>query len=175
MQVKIFIFLTMTSVAFSGVAKADITVNMQAVSDSGSTESLGAVVISEATHGLVFTPSLMGLSPGLHGFHVHENPSCEPASDDEDRQVAAWSAGGHYDPEGSQHHGSPLTDGHLGDLPALSVDDCGHANTPVSAARLSMADIHNRALMIHVGGDNYSDQPALLGGGGARFACGVIL
>ena len=30
------------------------------------------------------------------------------------------------------------------------------------------------ALAIHVGGDNYSDQPAPLGGGGARIACGVV-
>jgi len=28
--------------------------------------------------------------------------------------------------------------------------------------------------MIHAGGDNYADQPAPLGGGGARVACGVI-
>jgi len=27
--------------------------------------------------------------------------------------------------------------------------------------------------MIHAGGDNYTDEPAL-GGGGARVACGVI-
>jgi Cu-Zn family superoxide dismutase len=29
------------------------------------------------------------------------------------------------------------------------------------------------ALMLHAGGDNYTDQPAL-GGGGARLACGVV-
>jgi Cu-Zn family superoxide dismutase len=28
--------------------------------------------------------------------------------------------------------------------------------------------------MIHAGGDNYSDQPVPLGGGGARIACGVV-
>jgi Cu-Zn family superoxide dismutase len=28
--------------------------------------------------------------------------------------------------------------------------------------------------MVHTGGDNYSDTPAPLGGGGARIACGVI-
>jgi len=28
--------------------------------------------------------------------------------------------------------------------------------------------------MVHVGGDNYSDNPEALGGGGARMACGVI-
>jgi Cu-Zn family superoxide dismutase len=28
--------------------------------------------------------------------------------------------------------------------------------------------------MIHAGGDNYSDEPEPLGGGGARIACGVV-
>jgi Cu-Zn family superoxide dismutase len=28
--------------------------------------------------------------------------------------------------------------------------------------------------MIHAGGDNHSDTPAPLGGGGGRMACGVI-
>jgi len=28
--------------------------------------------------------------------------------------------------------------------------------------------------MIHAGGDNYADQPAPRGGGGARVACGAI-
>jgi Cu-Zn family superoxide dismutase len=28
--------------------------------------------------------------------------------------------------------------------------------------------------MLHAGGDNYADQPAALGGGGARMACGVV-
>jgi Cu-Zn family superoxide dismutase len=27
--------------------------------------------------------------------------------------------------------------------------------------------------MIHAGGDNHSDHPAMLGGGGARMVCGV--
>jgi Cu-Zn family superoxide dismutase len=43
----------------------------------------------------------------------------------------------------------------------------------VLAPRLKVRDVKNRALMIHAGGDNYSDQPAALGGGGARIACGV--
>ena len=37
-----------------------------------------------------------------------------------------------------------------------------------------LADVKGRSIMIHVGGDNYSDQPAPLGGGGARIACGVV-
>ncbi len=62
----------------------------------------------------------------------------------------------------------------MGDLPALVVDNNGVATTAVIAPRLKLADIQGRAIMIHAGGDNYSDSPLPLGGGGARIACGVI-
>jgi len=39
---------------------------------------------------------------------------------------------------------------------------------------MTLADIEGRALMIHAAGDNYSDTPAALGGGGARIVCGVV-
>ena len=43
----------------------------------------------------------------------------------------------------------------------------------VTAPHLTVADVKGRSVIIHAGGDNYSDQPAPLGGGGARIACGV--
>lgn len=88
---------------------------------------------------------------------------------------AAEAAGGHYDPHKTGKHAGPDGDGHLGDLPVLVVNNEGKAVTPVTASRLkSLDEIKDKALMIHVGGDNMSDQPKPLGGGGARFACGVI-
>jgi Cu-Zn family superoxide dismutase len=45
---------------------------------------------------------------------------------------------------------------------------------PVLAPRLNLDDMSGRSLMIHAGGDNYSDDPELLGGGGGRMACGVV-
>jgi Cu-Zn family superoxide dismutase len=44
----------------------------------------------------------------------------------------------------------------------------------VLAPRIKVSDLKGRSLMIHAGGDNYSDSPQKLGGGGARVACGVI-
>src|SRR5690606_19145713 len=115
-----------------------------------------------------------GMAPGLHGFHVHENGSCE-ATEKEGKAVAAGGAGGHYDPEKTGKHGSPWGDGHLGDLPARYVDEDGNASSPVLAPRLkTLADIAGRSLMVHKGGDNHADHPQPLGGGGARVACGVI-
>ena len=136
-------------------------------------KNAGSVAIHETDHGLVFTPSLKGLPPGLHGFHVHQNPSCASA-EKQGKRVAGLAAGGHFDPRGVNHHGPPWGDGHLGDLPLVYVDDTGHATTPVLAPRLKMSDVKGRALMLHGGGDNYSDQPQKLGGGGARMACGLI-
>ena len=54
------------------------------------------------------------------------------------------------------------------------MNDKGEATTPVLAPRLDMDDLKGRALMVHEGGDNYSDSPQKLGGGGPRAACGVI-
>jgi len=152
-----------------------ITVPMHLVSASGVEKSIGTIEIhpSKSSKGLVFTPDLAGLKPGSHGFHIHENPSCEPGMK-AGVKTAAVAAGGHYDPEGKQSHKAPWENGHKGDLPVLIVTSDGMARTPVFAPRLELDDIDGRAVMIHEGGDTYSDSPEKLGGGGARQACGVI-
>lgn len=155
------------------VFAADLVVTMNLVNEQGVGNSIGTVTIAEGPTGLVFTPKLTGLAPGLHGFHVHEKPDCAPGVKD-GKPVAALAAGGHYDPAGTGKHEGHAGQGHLGDLPALTVEADGTASAAVTAPRLKMADVKGRSIMIHAGGDNYSDQPALLGGGGARVACGVI-
>ena len=50
----------------------------------------------------------------------------------------------------------------------------GKATKAVVVPHLTVSDVKSRSIMIHAGGDNYSDQPAPLGGGGARIACGVV-
>jgi len=154
-------------------ALAQITVEIDLATTDGSRQSAGSIVISESPYGLVFTPDLWRLPAGRHGFHLHQNPSCAAQVKD-GAQVPALGAGGHYDPQGSGHHAAPWGDGHLGDLPALYVAEDGHATAPVLAPRLKLEDLHGRALVIHAGGDNYADAPALLGGGGERIACGVV-
>ena len=173
MQARFKMFLVATTLFICDAAQADLSIQMSTVDEKGLGKSIGQVVISETPYGVVFSPSLTGLPPGSHGFHVHENPSCEPKEKD-GKMVPALAAGGHYDPAASKRHGLPWGDGHLGDLPALFVDATGNANTPVLAPRLKIADTKGRSLMIHAGGDNHADHPAPLGGGGARFACGVI-
>jgi len=154
-------------------ALADVVVPMNLVDDNGVGVGVGQVTVSESRYGLVFTPALKGLVPGLHGFHVHQNPSCGPSEKD-GKVVPGGAAGGHYDPAGTNMHGTPWGEGHLGDLPALYVAPDGTATQPVLAPRLKLGDLKGRSLMIHAGGDNHSDHPAALGGGGMRVACGVV-
>ena len=154
-------------------ALADMTVEMSMVDDKGTGAAIGQVAISQSKFGLVLAPALKGLPPGAHGFHVHQNPSCDPKEKD-GKMTPALAAGGHYDPADTKRHDTPWGEGHLGDLPVLVVDAEGSATQPVLAPRLKLEDVANRALMIHAGGDNHADKPAPLGGGGARIACGVI-
>jgi superoxide dismutase, Cu-Zn family len=42
------------------------------------------------------------------------------------------------------------------------------------ALHLSVNDVRGRSFVVHEGGDNFSDQPKPLGGGGARIACGTV-
>jgi Cu-Zn family superoxide dismutase len=158
---------------FSAPALATLTVDMHLVSERGVGDKIGEVAIKETQHGLVFTPALKGLRPGLHGFHLHENPSCA-AREKDGKMTPAQAAGDHYDPKNSERHGAPWGAGHLGDLPALSVSRDGSARHPVLAPRLKLDQLAGRSLVVHEGGDNYSDHPAPLGGGGTRVACGVI-
>lgn len=151
----------------------EVTVKINIALVDGVGEEVGSVKAEDTQYGLLLTPRLSGLTPGIHGFHVHENPSCAPAMK-EGKPVAGLAAGGHYDPEGTGKHEGPYGKGHLGDLPPLIVDSKGNASLPVLAPRLKVSDIVGRSLMIHRHGDNYSDNPKPLGGGGGRIACGVI-
>jgi len=169
------LLITATAAALATpVLAAELDVPLALADAKGAGAAVGSVRIVETPYGLVFRPQLKGLPAGVHGFHVHENPSCAPLERD-GSTVPAGAAGGHLDPAGTKKHGEPWGDGHLGDLPALVVAADGSAVQPVLAPRLkTLADVKNRSLMVHVGGDNHADHPAPLGGGGARLACGVI-
>lgn len=132
----------------------------------GPAGNIGYIEALDTPYGLLLTPDLRGLTPGTHGIHIHENPACEKEGD---------AAGGHLDPTKTDKHLGPYdSKGHLGDLPSLVVSHNGTASRPLLAPRLKVKDILNHAIIIHSGGDNYSDIPTKLGGGGKRVACGII-
>jgi Cu-Zn family superoxide dismutase len=169
-MIKNLVFSTLFLVPV-GVAATNLSIDMKDL-DSG--RSVGYVSVEQTEYGVVFTPNLSGLPEGLHGFHIHENPSCDPFEKN-GKIVLGGSAGGHYDPLKTGLHGFPWTSGnHLGDLPPIHVDIDNKAVQPVLSPRVKLSDLSRRALMVHAGGDNHSDHPKALGGGGARLVCGVV-
>lgn len=169
--VGFMLFLAAMAVSVAGAA--ELVIDIQHISHEGTETKIGAIKAEETSYGTLFTPSLSGLTPGLHGFHVHAAANCG-AMEKDGHMVAGLAAGGHFDPAKTNAHKGPYGDGHLGDLPALFVDASGMAVHPVLAPRLKLADLAGHALMLHEGGDNYADVPKALGGGGARVACGVV-
>lgn len=148
-------------------------VPMYLITAEGQGRKIGAIVLKDSSQGLVVQPRIIGLTPGEHGFHVHENPDCSPKKKD-GKMVAGLAAGSHYDPHSTRSHKGPHGGGHLGDLPKLVADELGAVVDAVTIAGVTVSDVSNRSLVIHAGGDNYSDSPNPLGGGGARVACGII-
>lgn len=158
---KIILLLMLTGATI--LARANTAGNFILFSPEG---SAGVVSFTDSPYGLLIVPNLKSLTPGLHGFHVHTKADCSGRG---------TAAGGHFDPEQTGKHLGPYdANGHLGDLPALTVNANGIANTPILAPRLKEKDLQHHAIIIHEGGDNYSDIPKKLGGGGGRIACAVI-
>ncbi len=155
---------------------AEITVDVyQLNTDSakkGIGEKIGTVIFKDNDKGLEIKTDLKNLSPGAHGFHIHEFSHCEGA-EKEGKFVAGASAGSHLDPQHTGHHLGPEGHGHLGDLPFITANDKGEAKETLYAKRLKLSDIKGHSVMIHKGADNYSDEPPM-GGGGDRIACGVL-
>ena len=148
------------------VFAASIIVPMYLTDENGQGKNIGDIKIDPVRCGVLITPTLHDLTPGIHGFHIHEHATCANK---------AMAAGGHLDPAKTEKHEGPYKkEGHLGDLPVLIVNEEGRATLPVLAPNLTLSKLKNHALMIHEGGDNYADHPEKLGGGGARIACGVI-
>jgi Cu-Zn family superoxide dismutase len=142
---------------------------------------IGKVRFREAADGgLLVRVLATGLTPGFHGFHVHETGICDPPF---------TSAGGHYNPTG-QPHGA-----HAGDMPPLLAGEDGRARAAFRTTSLTLDGLldaggDGSAVMIHAGSDNLGNIPSryhsdagtsgpdaetqAAGDGGARAACGVV-
>lgn len=128
----------------------------------------GTVSFQRSGDGVRVVADIVGLSPGPHGFHIHDKGDCSAPD--------GTSAGGHFNPAGKPH-GHPLQgDHHAGDMPMLEADASGRAHLEAVLAGLSIggggADILGRGVIIHAAADDFATQPT--GNSGARLACGVI-
>jgi Cu-Zn family superoxide dismutase len=109
-----------------------------------------------------------GLTPGLHGFHVHEKGNCTAPD--------GSSAGPHFNPHNSVHGGPDAPQRHGGDLGNLKADASGTAvyRAEIRGISLGAGDdsVIGRAVIVHANPDDFQTQPA--GNAGARLACGLI-
>jgi Cu-Zn family superoxide dismutase len=124
----------------------------------------------DAAGRLHVTVKVDGISPGLHGIHLHAVGSCTPDF---------GAAGGHHNPLGRQHGLHNPNGAHSGDLPNLVVNGAGqgHLNAFSDRAALSpgpttLFDANGSSLIIHAGEDDQVTDPT--GNSGGRIACGVI-
>ena len=165
------------ALTLAGVVSVDaktLRVTIDNIDEKGVGAAIGTIELEDTNDGLRIAPDLKGLAPGPHGFHIHANGSCGP-TEQNGKLTAGMAAGGHFDPLNTGKHRGPLSaEGHKGDLPVLVVDSQGEAHTPILAPHLKVDDLAGHSVMVHAGGDNYADEPAPLGGGGARIACGTF-
>jgi Cu-Zn family superoxide dismutase len=128
----------------------------------------GTITFTEVADGVQVHAEVTGLTPGKHGFHVHEFGDCTTAD--------ASSAGAHFNPT-KQPHGAPdETARHVGDMGNIEADTSGAAKLDYLDHNMSLANdersIIGRSVVVHAKGDDLKSQPA--GDSGARVACGVI-
>jgi Cu-Zn family superoxide dismutase len=131
-----------------------------------------AKFVQDGTGRVHLNVHVTGLTPGLHGIHVHAVGSCVGP--------AFASAGAHYNPAGHQHGLENPAGPHNGDLPNLDVNAAGigHLNATtrlitLSAGAATVFDANGSALVIHANTDDQVTDPT--GNSGGRVVCGVIV
>lgn len=127
----------------------------------------GTVSFMEEEDGIRVVTNITGLSPGEHGFHIHEHGDCSAPD--------ATSAGGHFNPTG-EPHASPHDDRrHAGDFGNIEASSAGVARADFVDAKLTFDgpnSILGKGVIVHADRDDLKSQPS--GNAGARVACGVI-
>lgn len=172
--VVVAVGIAVLAVAVQPAFAGETSGTLHEVTKDGFGNKVGRVQLEDTEYGLLITPDLAGLQPGLHGLHVHQNPDCGPANKDGE-VISGGAACGHYDPKDTDQHTGPYGGGHLGDLPNVMVEPDGSVSIPVLAPRVKVADVKGRSLMVHAGADRYSGHiQHSHGKGGTRMYCGVI-
>ncbi|KAF9274910.1 Superoxide dismutase [Cu-Zn] [Mortierella alpina] len=115
---------------------------------------------------------LAGLTPGKHGFHIHEFG---------DNTNGCMSAGGHFNPHGLTHGAPTAQVRHAGDLGNVTAGADGKATLDTTDAQLKLIGPHSiigRTVVVHEGEDDLGlgghELSPSTGNAGGRLACGVI-
>ncbi len=127
----------------------------------------GLLVFVQKNGYVEITGKITGLTPGLHGFHIHEYGDCSDPK--------ALSTGGHYNPTNKPHGAPDSTERHVGDLGNIQADSSGTAIVHIRDRVISLNgpySIVGRGVIVHAGPDDFKTQPT--GNAGGRVGCGVI-
>lgn len=129
----------------------------------------GFLDLKELSSGaLEISGKVENLSPGEHGFHVHEIGDCSA--------LDASSAGPHFGHHHEKHADLRQQDRHAGDLGNILADSKGIAMIKIESKKLCLSDpkcsVLGRSFIVHAEPDDLKSQPA--GNSGARQACGLI-
>ena len=128
----------------------------------------GVVHFREMPQGIHVTGTFSGLTPGEHGFHIHEKGDCSAPD--------AMSAGGHFNPTNMKHGAPGDAERHAGDFGNLMADASGNAKFDLTDSRITFdgpSSIIARGVIVHGKADDLKGQPA--GNAGPRVACGNIV
>ena len=142
---------TATTPAVAAPTPMVVVVPLESKSDS---TVGGTVTFTELDGKVQVDANVTGLTPGEHGFHVHEIGDCSSPD--------GKSAGGHFDALHTKHHGKPSADTahkHTGDLGNLVADDSGNAKYSKTVDWFTLGNgetsIANRAVIVHAKPDDY--------------------
>ncbi|PYI53510.1 superoxide dismutase family protein [Paenibacillus flagellatus] len=135
-------------------------------------KTIGTAELTQERGGVRVRVEASGLSPGAHGFHIHETGRCDAPD--------FKTAGAHLNPEGKKHGLHNPQGPHAGDMPNLQVgsDGKGKADWVAPGVTLAIGKPNSllkeggTAIVIHEQADDDRTDPA--GNAGARIACGVI-
>ena len=158
----------------AGVAAASGASHASARIVNGSNEAIGwARFTVDATGRIHVNVKVSGLTPGLHGIHIHNAALCEGPS--------FTTAGTHHNPLGALHGLDDPAGAHAGDLPNLVVNVAGqgHLNAvsdraTLSAGAISVFDTNGSSIVIHALEDD-QEAGTPTGNSGPRIACGIIV
>lgn len=128
----------------------------------------GTVRFTTVPGGTKIVAEVSNLTPGKHGFHVHEFGDCS-AHD-------ASSAGGHFNPTKTKHGGPDSAERHMGDLGNLDADKDGHAHYERIDDMITLSgpnSIIGKSVVVHADEDDFVSQPT--GNSGPRIGCGAVV
>jgi Cu-Zn family superoxide dismutase len=129
----------------------------------------GTVHFYETAKGVHVVASVSGLTPGKHGFHIHESGDCSAPD--------ASSAKGHFNPAGMKHGGPHDAERHAGDFGNLVADASGNAKANFTDNHITFdgpTSIIGKGVIVHEKEDDLKSQQPTPGNAGKRVACGSI-